>query len=72
VAKIRVKYAECLVRLERPAEAEAQLKAALPILEGSLGPGDELTRRAAALLAGLAAAAGGDETANRRNGGGAK
>lgn len=72
VAKIRVKYAECLVRLERPAEAEAQLKAALPVLEGSLGPGDELTRRAALLLAGLEAAGGGERTAKRRNGGGAK
>ena len=72
VAKIRVKCAECFLQLGRTAEAEAQLKAALPVLEGSLGPADDLTRRAAALLAGLAVPGGGEETANRRNGGGAK
>ncbi len=72
VAKIRVKYAECLVRLGRPAEAEAQLKAALPVLEGSLGPADELTRRAAGMLVGLSTTPPTVEPAKRRSGGGAK
>jgi tetratricopeptide (TPR) repeat protein/tRNA A-37 threonylcarbamoyl transferase component Bud32 len=53
VAKIRVKYGECLHQLGRDAEAETQWRTALPILEGSLGPEDELTRRVAHELADL-------------------
>jgi serine/threonine-protein kinase len=51
LAKVRVKYAECLLDLRRYAEAEAQALAALPVMRGSLGEGGDWTQRTIRLLA---------------------
>jgi serine/threonine protein kinase/Flp pilus assembly protein TadD len=45
VAKLRCKYGICLIGLAKYAEAETQLRAALPVLDGSLGRKDEWTQR---------------------------
>ncbi len=50
VAKVRGKYGACLIQLKKYDKAEAQLLAALPILENSLGPHDEGTKRVLRLL----------------------
>ena len=50
VAKIRVKYGECLASLGRFQEARSSAAAALPVLEQSLGSSSALVQRARKLL----------------------
>jgi tetratricopeptide (TPR) repeat protein len=58
VAKARSKYGACLIRLREYDAAERELLAALPVLENSLGPLDEGTRRVLRLLVELYTASG--------------
>jgi serine/threonine-protein kinase len=51
VARVRVKYGECLLDLRRYADAEAQALAALPVMRGSVGESGEWTQRTVRLLA---------------------
>jgi serine/threonine protein kinase/Flp pilus assembly protein TadD len=50
LAKVRVKYGTCLLKLQRYGAAEAQALAALPVMRGSLGLGKEWTRKTVRLL----------------------
>jgi len=51
LAKVRVKYGVCLLKLGRYPAAEAQALAALPVIRYSLGEGKDWTRRTERLLA---------------------
>jgi serine/threonine protein kinase/Tfp pilus assembly protein PilF len=64
-AKIRNKYAICLIRLDRTAEAEQQLLFALESLEGSVGDSHETTRETLHLLADLCDDTGRSQSAER-------
>ena len=50
VARVRIKYAACLVRLNKYPAAEEQLLAAWPVVEGSLGSQNPITRQAIRML----------------------
>jgi len=50
LAKVRVKYGACLLKLRRYAAAEEQALAALPVMRDSLGEGKEWTQRTVRLL----------------------
>jgi serine/threonine protein kinase/tetratricopeptide (TPR) repeat protein len=58
LAKVRVKYGECLLELKRYQEAEEQVLSAMPTLRGSLGDGHEWTQRAIRLLVDIYRASG--------------
>ncbi|KAA0252057.1 MAG: serine/threonine protein kinase [Acidobacteria bacterium] len=65
VAKVRVKYAACLLSLGRAKPAEEQLLAALPVFRETLGDGSDWTRRTAGLLVRLHDGAGRAAEADR-------
>ena len=45
LARVRVKYADCLIKLKKYAAAEQQLSAALPVVESSRGANDAMSQR---------------------------
>jgi eukaryotic-like serine/threonine-protein kinase len=65
LAKVRVKYAACLLELKRYEAAEGQALAALPILRASLGDRHEWTQRTVRLLVDLYEAWGKPDEARR-------
>ena len=63
VAKIRAKYGECLVKLNKYELAEEQLEIVLSILQDSLGLGDSWTQRVLRSLVEICEARGNAEKA---------